>query len=68
MTDTAACVDMPLPSYEQLTPDQVRGRNCVACGRSLGDTAVFAGLVMGREGPYPMTVNAWACPPSGAGR
>ncbi|NXY99114.1 hypothetical protein HYE82_32995 [Streptomyces sp. BR123] len=61
------CPEAPLPSYEQLTADQAAGRTYVACGKPLDDDAVLAGLVLGHEGPYPMTVNAWACPP-GAGR
>ncbi|MFD0269119.1 hypothetical protein ACFVGY_21485 [Streptomyces sp. NPDC127106] len=68
MTRTVACVDMPIPSYEQLTADQVAGRACVACGGQLADDAVLAGFATGREGPYPMTVNAWACPPPAVGQ
>lgn len=64
---TTPCAQTPLPEYDALTEDQARGRACVACGKPLGDTAVLAGLVMGHEGPYPMTANAWACPP-GAGQ
>jgi len=63
----AACADVPLPEYDQLTIEQLRGLACVACGERLGVGSVYRGVVLGREGGMLLDADVRACPP-GAGR
>ncbi|MYT23163.1 hypothetical protein GTW69_23250 [Streptomyces sp. SID7760] len=57
-----ACADAPLPDYWDLTIEQLRGLECVACGTRLGQGSVYRGVVTTREGGLLLDADVRVCP------
>ncbi|GAA1586022.1 hypothetical protein [Streptomyces globosus] len=62
------CAQAPLPTFDELTIEQARGRACVACGSPIARGAVYRGPIVGYDGGLTLDADVWACGPTEATR
>lgn len=59
---TQQCRHAPTPSTHDLTWEQLAGRTCCICGKTLPADRVYRGVIEQWDGALLLDFDVWACP------